>query len=90
MTHGPESVELALKRVDLSKRFILTTIVFLFIAILFTFGPDFPAMAVNDALDDGKTHSRTLEFADVVQPLEHSEQLADILHVESRSVVTDA
>ena len=38
MTHGPESVELALKRVDLSKRFILTTIVFLFIAILFAFG----------------------------------------------------
>ena len=38
MAHGPESIEFALKRVDLSKRFILTTIVFLFIAILFTFG----------------------------------------------------
>ena len=38
MAHDPESVHFALKRVDRSKRFILTAIVFLFIAILFTFG----------------------------------------------------
>jgi hypothetical protein len=38
MGPDPESVDRALKRVDLSKRFIVTTIVFLFIAILFTFG----------------------------------------------------
>ena len=48
MTHGPESVELALKRVDISKRFILTTIVFLFIAILFTFG----SLLANARIDD--------------------------------------
>ena len=49
MAHGPESVELALRRVDLSKRFILTTIVFLFIAILFTFG----SLLANARIDDG-------------------------------------
>jgi hypothetical protein len=38
MAHEPETIHLALKRVDLSKRFILTTIVLLFIAVLFTFG----------------------------------------------------
>ncbi|HEY9467815.1 MAG TPA: hypothetical protein VIR54_32200 [Vicinamibacterales bacterium] len=38
MAREPEDIEIALKRVDLSKRFILTTIVFVFIAILFTFG----------------------------------------------------
>ena len=38
MAHGPESVEFALKRVDRSKRFIVTAIVLLFIAVLFTFG----------------------------------------------------
>jgi hypothetical protein len=38
MAHEPETIHLALKRVDRSKRFILTTIVMLFIAVLFTFG----------------------------------------------------
>ena len=38
MAREPEHIELALKRVDRSKRFILTTIVCVFIAVLFTFG----------------------------------------------------
>ena len=37
MAREPEHIELALKRVDRSKRFILATIVCVFIAILFTF-----------------------------------------------------
>ena len=48
MAHEPESVEFALRRVDLSKRFILTTIVFLFIAILFTFGSLLAHARVDD------------------------------------------
>ena len=38
MAHGSEDIEFALKKVDLAKRFILTTIAMLFIAVLFTFG----------------------------------------------------
>ena len=49
MAHGPENVEFALKRVDRAKLFILTTIVFLFIAILFTFG----SLLANARIDDG-------------------------------------
>ena len=49
MAHEPENVHFALKRVDRSKLFILTTIVFLFIAILFTFG----SLLANARIDDG-------------------------------------
>lgn len=48
MAREPEHIELALKRVDLSKRFILTTIVFVFIAILFTFGSLLAHARVDD------------------------------------------
>jgi hypothetical protein len=48
MAHGPESVDLALRRVDLAKRFILATIVFVFIAILFTFGSLLAHARVDD------------------------------------------
>ena len=48
MAHEPETVHFALKKVDLSKRFILTTIVFLFVAVLFTFG----SLLANARIDD--------------------------------------
>ena len=48
MARGPESVDLALRRVDLAKRFILATIVFVFIAILFTFGSLLAHARVDD------------------------------------------
>ena len=48
MAREPEDIEIALKRVDLSKRFILTTIVFVFIAILFTFGSLLAHARVDD------------------------------------------
>ncbi len=48
MAREPEHIEFALKRVDLSKRFILTTIVFVFIAILFTFGSLLAHARVDD------------------------------------------
>jgi hypothetical protein len=48
MARESEDIELALKRVDLSKRFILTTIVFVFIAILFTFGSLLAHARVDD------------------------------------------
>ena len=51
MAHEPEQIELALKRVDLSKRFILVTIVCVFIAILFTFGS---LLAHTRVDDDGR------------------------------------
>jgi hypothetical protein len=38
MAHGPENIDLALKRVDRSKRFIVISIIVLFVAVLFTFG----------------------------------------------------
>ena len=55
MAHGPDNIEFALKKVDLSKRFILTTIVFLFIAILFTFG-----FLAAHARADADGHSKLL------------------------------
>ena len=48
MAREPEHIDLALKRVDLSKRFVLTTIVFVFIAILFTFGSLLAHARVDD------------------------------------------
>jgi hypothetical protein len=48
MAREPEHIDLALKRVDLSKRFILVTIVFVFIAILFTFGSLLAHARVDD------------------------------------------
>jgi len=48
MARESEHIELALKRVDLSKRFILVTIVFVFIAILFTFGSLLAHARVDD------------------------------------------
>jgi hypothetical protein len=38
MADGPENIEFVLRKVDRSKHFILTTIVALFIVVLFTFG----------------------------------------------------
>jgi len=48
MAREPEHIELALKRVDLSKRFILVTVVFVFMAILFTFGSLLAHARVDD------------------------------------------
>jgi hypothetical protein len=48
MSREPESVDLILKRIDRSKRFILTTIVILFLAILFTFGSLLAHAPVDD------------------------------------------
>jgi hypothetical protein len=58
MAREPEHIDLALKRVDLSKRFILVTIVFVFIAILFTFGSLLAHARVDD---DGRWK---LQFGD--------------------------
>src|SRR6185295_8443469 len=53
-------------------------------------GPDPAAMARDDALHDGKSHSGAGEFLLAVQALEHAEQLAVVLHVEPGAVVLDA
>ena len=55
MAHDPEDVSFALKRVDRSKFLILTAIVFLFIAILLTFG-----FLAAHARADADGHSKLL------------------------------
>lgn len=46
-------------------------------------------MPLHDALDDGEPHARALEVLGPVQPLEHAEQLAGILRIETDAVVAD-
>src|SRR6185312_14895987 len=51
-------------------------------------GPDTAAVALNDALDDRQAHARSFELRLRMQALEHAEQLARVLHLETDSVVT--
>ncbi len=55
--------------------------------IFFPFGPDPAAVAVDDALDDGKTHARALIFGRAVEPLEYAEELVIVTHVEADTVI---
>ncbi len=52
-------------------------------------GPDSSTMTLNNPLDNGKTHAGSFELLCRVEPLEHTEQLFAILHVEPRAVVFD-
>ena len=51
--------------------------------------PDAPAVASDDPLCEGETHSGALEVSRTVQSLEDAEQLVDILHVETGTVILD-
>src|SRR3990172_11651296 len=52
------------------------------------FRPYPAAMAGYDALHCGEPDARAIEFIGAMQPLEGSEQLADIIHIKTRTVVT--
>ena len=54
-----------------------------------TFGPDAAAVAMDDPLHRRQADPGALELGLVVQPLERSEQLVGVRHVESRAVVAD-
>jgi len=58
MAHEPETVQFALKKVDRSKSFILVAVVFLFAAVLITFG-----MLLAHARVDGDAGRSKLLFA---------------------------
>src|SRR6185295_4548468 len=51
------------------------------------FGPDFPAVALEDALHDRQPDAAALEFRLAMQALERAEQLRRVLHVEADAVV---
>jgi hypothetical protein len=44
-------------------------------------------VALDDALDDGKADAGALQFTGPMQPLENSEKLVCILHIEACTVV---
>src|SRR5919201_778183 len=52
-------------------------------------GPHPPAVAVDDALDDGQAHPRPLVLLGAVEALEDAEELVGVLHVEPDAVVPD-
>src|SRR3982751_3266751 len=51
--------------------------------------PDRPAVALDDPLHVGQADARAFEFLGLVQPLEHAEQLVDVLHLEAHAVILD-
>ena len=52
-------------------------------------GPGPPPMAVNDPSYCRKTNSCAFEIFTAVEPLEDTEQLVHILHVETNTIVPD-
>src|SRR5207245_4813676 len=46
-------------------------------------------MAMNDALDIRQTDAGALKLARAVEPLEHSEKLIHVLHVEAGAVIAN-
>src|SRR4051794_31911983 len=53
------------------------------------FGPDAAAVAMDDPLYRRQADPGALELGLVVEPLEGTEQLVGVRHVESRAVVAD-
>src|SRR5713226_6390597 len=52
------------------------------------FGPDAPAVLMNDSLNSGQSHACSLEVLLAVQALKDAEQLVGIFHIEAHAVVT--
>lgn len=50
-------------------------------------GPGSAAVAVNDRLDDGEPHPRSLKFLISAQPLEHPEEFVAAAHVAGLAFV---
>src|SRR5450755_2866191 len=53
------------------------------------FGPDAPAVPVDDALHGGEADAGALELELAVQPLKGAEELVGVLHVEAGAVVAN-
>src|ERR1700704_2674667 len=53
------------------------------------FGPDTPAVAMNNSLHDRQANAGAFELVCAMQSLEHAEELVLILHVKTCSVVAN-
>ena len=53
------------------------------------FGPDTPAVARDDSLNDGEADTSAFEFLLVVQSLKNAEQSIRIAHFKPRSIVAN-
>src|SRR3984893_598528 len=53
------------------------------------FGPDSPAVAMDDALHDREADAGAFEILRAMQPLEHAEQLVGVSHIEASTIVAD-
>src|SRR5438876_7502566 len=51
------------------------------------FGPDAPAVLMNDSLNSGQSHACSFEVLLAVQALKDAKQLVGIFHVEAHAVV---
>jgi tetratricopeptide (TPR) repeat protein len=52
-------------------------------------GADLSSMPVDDALNGRQSYSGAFELFSQVQPLKHTEEFVDILHVKARAIVPD-
>src|SRR5438105_5045055 len=52
-------------------------------------GPDAPAVAVENTLDDRQSHSSPLVILGAVKSLEHTKEFMDILHIKADAIVFD-
>src|SRR5712692_5196857 len=51
------------------------------------FGPDAPAVLMNDSLNGGQSHACSFEILATVQPLKDAKQFVSIFHIEAHAVV---
>src|ERR1700722_13929673 len=52
-------------------------------------GPHAPSVTSDDAMHDRQAHTGAAELVGPMQTLKDAEELADILHIESDSIVPD-
>src|SRR3990172_2250701 len=55
----------------------------------FCLGPGTPAVALDDALDNGEADARAFVFLGAMQALEDPEEFVGVAHVEAHAVVAD-
>src|SRR5436309_4606093 len=57
--------------------------------VQFRLGPDPSAVLVDDALADGQAHAGSFKVLHPVHALEHSEELAGVIHIEAGAIVAN-
>ena len=55
--------------------------------IHFRLGPHTPAMAVDDALDDGQPHTGAFELTEAVQALKDPKEFMGVLHIKADPII---